>query len=190
MLMAQEVASSFLTADMKKIVNIGAGIGSFEAYAAPKNKDKKFIAGEFDEPSVAYSKAHRAHENVEYTSHSIATLKENHGLFDLAVSIDVIEHIKNYKSFLDEFATLADTALIVTPNRDFSLPIRMEKINGVLYPCYKHHVLEFNYGELYYILSMYYSTVKIYAQPNVYKKDIEEVGFYTNYERLFTLCKK
>ena len=188
MLMAQQVAASFITNDMHRIVNIGSGIGAFENYVAQQYHDKHFVASEFDRPSVEWSKENRAFANVDYCSDDIEVLLKKYGKFDLAVNIDVIEHVKNYKDFLDDFVRLSDRAIIATPNRDSTRMPRMVESGGGKHPLYPYHIREFNYGELYYILKMYYKNVKIFAQPDVFKPKIVEVGFYTTYERFFAYC--
>ena len=123
-------------------------------------------------------------KNVEYCTDDIPSLLNKHGKFDVAVTIDVIEHIQDYKSFLDEFVKLADKAIISTPNRDKDC-----EIEKLVKPSYSYHPYEFNSGELYFILKMYYKSVKLYSHPNPASEELVEVGIYSTYEKLIAVCE-
>ena len=185
MIVANKAIGKCFLNGIHKVVNIGSGVGTFEYYNAPNHKDVQFVASEFDIKSTKWTQENRALKNVIYTSDDIQTLLQKYGKFDLAVSIDVIEHIKNYKSFLDEFSLLADKAVISTPNRD-----RYKTIQELSHPPYPYHVQEFNVGELYYILKMYYSKVIIYSNKDPLSEELTEVGFYSEYEKLYAYCEK
>lgn len=171
--------------DAQTIVNIGAGIGTFENYAARLYPEKQFVASEFDKESIEYAKRERALDNVTFCSETMQTLLDKYKKFDIAVSVDVLEHVKDYKSFLDDFSKLADTAVIATPNRD-----RYSNKESLVSPPYEAHVQEWNAGELYFILKMYYKTVKLYSFPEPYSPEIKEVGLYSGYNKLIAYCKK
>ena len=185
MIVANKAIGRHFLGNAHKVVNIGSGVGTFEYYNAPLHKDVQFVASEFEIKSTKWTQENRQLDNVTYTSDDIQTLLQKYGKFDLAVSIDVIEHIKNYKSFLDEFSLLADKAVISTPNRD-----RYKTLQELSHPPYPYHVQEFNVGELYYILKMYYSKVIIYSNKDPLSEELTEVGFYSEYEKLYAYCEK
>ena len=118
--------------------------------------------------------------NVEYCTSSMDELKGRK--FDLAVTVDVLEHVKEYKQFLEEFSKLSDYAVISTPNRDRS-------ITELSKPTYEYHVQEFNAGELYFILKMFYKDVQLYSFPDPYKEDLVKVGLYSSYYKLVAVCR-
>ena len=179
------IGKHFLHNDIKKVVNIGSGVGTFEWYNAKEHPDIKFIASEFDEKSTQWVLDNRKLDNVIYCTDNIPTLLNKYGKFDLAINIDVIEHIKDYKSFLDEFSLLADKAIISTPNRD-----RYKNIQDLVSPPYKWHTQEFNAGELYFILKMYYNKVTLYSLKNPLDTELSQVGIYSGYEKLIAYCEK
>lgn len=185
MIVANKAIGKYFLNDVHKVVNIGSGVGTFEYYNAGHHKDIQFVASEFDIKSTKWVQENRPLDNVIFTSDDIQTLLQKYGKFDLAVSVDVIEHIKNYKSFLDEFSLLADKAVISTPNRD-----RYKTIQELSHPPYTYHVQEFNVGELYYILKMYYSKVVIYSNKDPLSEELSQVGFYSEYEKLYAYCEK
>lgn len=180
------IGKFFLNDKIRKVANIGSGVGTFEYYNAETNPDILFCASEFDTKSVEWCKENRPLRNVIYGSESISELleKNNGQKYDLAVCVDVIEHIKSYKAFLDEFSTLSDKAVITTPNRD-----RYCRKEELVSPPYEYHVQEFNAGEFYFILKMYYKKVTLYAMPDVDVPQLSNVGIYTTMTPLVAFCE-
>lgn len=185
MIVANKTIGKYFLNNKKNVVNIGAGVGTFENCNADSFPNINFVASEFDIPSTKWCQEYRNKDNVTYCTDDIKTLIQKYNKFDLAISIDVIEHIKNYKSFLDDFSQLSDYAVISTPNRD-----RFNCLNDLKSPPYKYHVQEFNIGELYFILKMYYKTVRIYSFQNPLIDKLTEVGIYSTYEKIIAYCEK
>ena len=177
------IGLKFLTGDIKRVVNIGSGVGTFENVNSKEHLDVEFLASEMDIKSTEWVKENRQFPNVRYCADSMTAILMENPKFDLAVTIDVIEHVADYKSFLDEFVLLADKAVIVTPNRD-------RDFTQIKKPSYKYHVQEFNAGELYFILRMYYRKVELYSAPDIYKTDLVPVGLYSTYHKLFAYCER
>lgn len=183
MVAVNKAIGDYFIGDAKKVVNIGAGVGTFEFNNAPKHSGTMFVASEFDRTSGDWAKENRPFDNVEYCSDGFDKLLSKHGKFDLAVTIDVIEHVKDYKAFLDGFVKLADRAVISTPNRD-----RYHNIQDLRKPPYPYHTHEFNAGELYFILKMYYKNVQLFSQINPASEELVKVGIYSDYEKLTAYC--
>ena len=181
----QIIGDKWITADVQSVVNIGSGIATFESLHARTHPNVQFLASEMDHSSTAWAKANRKYPNVNYCTDGMSDiLASNNGKkFDLAITVDVIEHVADYKSFLDDFSQLADRAVISTPNRDMDVALA----NG---PLYKAHVQEFNAGELYFILKMYYSKVELFSAPDPMKVHLIPVGIYSSYEKLYAYCEK
>lgn len=179
----QTIGNLFLTKDIHRVVNIGSGVATFENQNAQSHPAIQFVACEMDQSSTEWARSNRSFANVKYTSASMRDIIKNEGKFDLALTIDVIEHVADYKSFLDEFSQLADKAVISTPNRDMDIALARG-------PLYKHHVQEFNAGELFFILKMYYRKVELFSAPNPMKSELVPVGFYSTYEKLYAYCEK
>ena len=182
----RSIGEHWITPDVHRVVNIGSGVGTFEAQNALKHPSVQFVASEMDATSTEWAKENRSYPNVTYCTDSMEEIIKKcppQKKYDLAVSIDVIEHVADYKSFLDSFVQLADKAVISTPNRD--------RPSGQIYrPRYKMHVQEFDAGELYFILKMYYRKVELYSAPDVMKTDLISVGLYSSYDKLFAYCER
>ncbi|MCI5824483.1 MAG: methyltransferase domain-containing protein [Candidatus Gastranaerophilales bacterium] len=185
MIVVNKAIGKYFLKNQKNVINIGAGIGTFEYYNAEYHKNINFVSSELDSASIEYANLYRKKDNVIYCSEDMSAILNKYGKFDLAISVDVIEHVENYKEFLDDFSKLSDEAIIATPNRD-----RYYEIENLISPPYKYHVQEFNAGELYFILKMYYKDVKLYSLPNPLEETFKEVGIYSQYEKLVAYCKK
>ena len=185
MIVANKAVGKYFLHNVTNVINIGSGCGAFEWFNAKEHPEINFVASEFDKKSTQWAKENRRLDNVTYCTDNISQLLNKYGHFDLAVSIDVIEHIKDYKSFLDEFSLLANKAVICTPNRD-----RYKNVQDLVSPPFKRHTQEFNAGELYFILKMYYNKVTLYSLKNPLVTEISEVGIYSDYEKLIAYCEK
>lgn len=167
-----------------RVVNIGAGTGTFEWHAA-NNTDAQFIASEFDRDCVTWCKENRAHPNISYCSDTMDVLLSEHGEFDLAVSVDVIEHVADYAGFLTEFSALAPRALITTPNK-----ARNAKSLANLSPGYEQHVREWTAGEFYWVLRLFFRDVKLFAMPDVYSPEFVPIGPLSTMTPLVAVCER
>ncbi|MFT5695483.1 MAG: hypothetical protein ACI9QQ_001461 [Myxococcota bacterium] len=168
----------------KRVVNIGAGTGTFEWHAA-SDSDVQFTASEFDRDCVAWCKENRAHPNISYCSDTMGELLSEHGEFDLAVSVDVVEHVADYASFLTELSALAPRALITTPNK-----ARNAKSLANLSPGYEQHVREWTAGEFYWVLRLFYSDVKLFGMPDVYAPEFAPIGPLSTMTPLLAVCER
>jgi 2-polyprenyl-3-methyl-5-hydroxy-6-metoxy-1,4-benzoquinol methylase len=171
----------------KKVVVVGSGTATFEWYATQdsKNSNVVFVSSEFDRECVEWCKKNRRRKNIEYTSLSISELKKKYGKFDLAILVDVIEHVDDYGRFLSDFSSLADKAVITTPNKDRTLNASLAKS-----PEYYQHVREWNAGEFYWVLKVFYKKIDLYAMPNEYCEQFEEIGFMSTMTPLIAYCRK
>ena len=168
----------------KSIVTIGSGTGTFEWYAAEKYPNVKFISSEFDEECVEWCKKNRSRENITYTSLTMNELIFQYKRFDLAVCVDVIEHINDYPVFLNSFSGLANYAIISTPNkaRDF-------ESYSAKSPKYYQHVREWTAGEFYWILRVFYDKVSLYAMPDPYEPEVKRIGILSKMTPLIAVCE-
>ncbi len=182
-MIALNQAISCFVKDAKTVVNIGSGTGTFEWFAASKFKNTKFIASELDEECTRWCRENRQLKNIEYVSMSMQEISKKYGEFDLAIAVDVIEHVKDYKKFLTEFSILSNRAVITTPNkaRDFESLIASP-------PKYYQHVREWTAGEFYWVLKMFYSVVELYSMPNPFIAELKKIGILSNMTPLIALC--
>lgn len=173
-----------LLKDKKTVVNIGCGIGTFENIHAPNNPGVQYLACDYDPASIDWCIDNRAYDNVEYRTCTMSDILLEKRTFDVALAVDVIEHLENYKGFLDEFSQLSNQAIITTPNRE-----RYSTWESLLRPQYPFHVQEFNPGELFFILKMYYEDVALFTL-NYSTTELEKIGLYTRLPQLIAYCRK
>lgn len=168
----------------KSIVTIGAGTGTFEWHAADKHPNIKFVSSEFDKECVEWCKNNRSKDNITYTSLGIKELLLEYKKFDLVVCVDVIEHISDYPSFLNSFSSLADRAIITTPNK--SRDFESYTANS---PIYYQHVREWTAGELYWVLRTFYDKVSLYSMPDPYEPEVRKIGILSKMTPLIAVCE-
>ena len=170
--------------DAIKIVNVGSGTGTFELFASTDPK-RHLVASEFDPDCITWCKKNRPRENITYCSLSMTDLLDKYRGFDLAVCVDVIEHVADFRSFLGDFAMLANRAIITTPNRDRDLDAARRGT-----PDYYQHVREWDAGELYWVLKNYYGKVTLYSMPDPYVPATKEIGFMSTLSPLIAVCER
>ncbi|MBW2725442.1 MAG: methyltransferase domain-containing protein [Deltaproteobacteria bacterium] len=171
-------------APAKRIVNIGAGTGTFEWFAS-EDPEIEFVASEFDRECVRWCRENRQRKNITYCSDTIGDLLANRDRFDLAVSVDVIEHVSDYAEFLREFSQLADRAIVTTPNKG-----RRHASLTAMPPAYEQHVREWTAGEFYWVLRSFYAEVQLYAMPDVYTPVTREIGPLSTLTPLIAVCSR
>ena len=170
--------------DAKKIVNIGSGTGTFEWFVSV-DETLKLVASEYDSDCVKWCNDNRQRENITYCSKNMNEIIQNYGTFDLAVSVDVIEHIKDFGGFLRNFSLLADRAIITTPNKT-----RNQKSLIAAPPQYYQHVREWAPGELYWVLKVFYEEVTLYSMKDPFVPNAEKIGFHSGLSPLIAVCRK
>lgn len=192
MIATNKVMVDLLGPDDKKIVNIGAGTGTFEYLAAKKHPGRTFVASEFDTDCVQWCRQHRRLDNIIFTSLTFDELKQQYGTFDCAVSADVIEHVADYASFLRSMKDLAPNAIIATPNKDRTIKDAIAAV-----PHYYQHTREWDAGEFYWILKCFYSDVKLYSIAVYEDKEnldmrvkFKEVGLLSTHPKLIARCRR
>jgi 2-polyprenyl-3-methyl-5-hydroxy-6-metoxy-1,4-benzoquinol methylase len=183
MLSLNQAAARFI-GPARQIVNIGAGTGAFEWFVSV-DPSLDLVASEFDPDCVRWCRENRQRENIRYCSADMAVLRDEYGGFDLAVAVDVIEHVGDFGAFLGEFSHLADRAIITTPNRART---SANPVAGP--PAYYQHVREWTAGEFYWVLRAFYSRVELHAMPDVHVPATQEVGLDTELTPLIAVCER
>jgi len=168
----------------KHIVNIGAGTGSFEDFAAV-DRTLELVASELDQDCVRWCRENRQRENVTYSSMDMQELLSEYGVFDLAIAVDVIEHVEDFGGFLQAFSRLADRAIVTTPNK-----ARSHKSLTASPPTYYQHVREWTAGEFYWVLRAFYEDVELHAMPDPYVPITQRVGLQSSMTPLIAVCRK
>jgi len=170
-----------LLGDHKNILEVGCGTGCF-AWHAAQDPSRRITASEMDKKALDWAKANRSLPNIQYCSKWLNEFTPN--AYDVVVSIDVIEHVKEYVSFLKDFSKVAPDAIISTPNKD-----RDASHAEASPPKYKHHVREWTAGEFYWILRTFYKDVKLYSKPDPLKIECVPINVLSALTPLIGVCK-
>lgn len=150
-------ASSFVSQSMVLDVACNEGYGSL--YFA--RKGAKFVVG----CDISKAFCHRAkkgpkHSNCDFVVCDAEKLPFKNDVFDVVVSLETIEHLNNYRSFLKRCAHVmkkSSTLILSSPNK---------KATSMLFkrpPNYKH-VKEFYITELVSHLQVYFNDILVYGQ--------------------------
>jgi spore maturation protein CgeB len=180
-MVALNYAIASLVGPWKEIIEIGGGTGVF-AYEVSADPTRRIVCCERDEEALNYARRHRWRTNITYTSEDAASLTER---FELAVAVDVIEHVKDFRKFVDMCACLAPNAILTTPNKNREG--NGSKMSGP--PEYYQHVREWTAGELYWILRAFYRDVDLYSMPNPYVPSVIPVDVVSKLTPLIAVCK-
>jgi 2-polyprenyl-3-methyl-5-hydroxy-6-metoxy-1,4-benzoquinol methylase len=124
----------------RRIVELGGGTGCF-AYEVSVDPKRFVLCSDFDNEAIRWARKNRSRENIKYLDRPVTP---DDGPFDLLVAIDVIEHLQDYRSFLETCVSLAPRAIITTPNKS-----RDQQSATASPPSYYQHVREWTAGEFY-----------------------------------------
>jgi len=144
----------------KVVLDIACGTGYGSKYLL-SYKPKMVYGVDISEEAIAYAKDNFKSKKLIFKVGNATDLKDfNNILFDLVVSFETIEHIKNYNKFLKEINRLlkADGCLLIsTPNRKYSSPNSLKPLNP-------YHVKEFLPMEFKILLTKYFNNVELFGQ--------------------------
>ncbi len=133
---------------------------------------------DIDEKAIHQSKQNFKANNLVYLTKNGTSTNFDSLKFDCIVSLETIEHTKDYKDLLAEFKRIlkADGVLYLsTPNRLISSP------DGIIKNPF--HTQEWSPNELEKLLKIFFTNVKLYGQQNNrYSKEKKPLSYYV--ERL------
>ncbi len=150
-------AATQLIGNTKSILEVGCGTGMF-SYFASQDKSRQIVASEFNNGARRWAQENRASENIKYCNLALEDFDIDS--FDLAVAIEVIEHLDDFGSFLLKLQRVAPAAIISTPNKNRSA---FDSIANT--PIFSQHVREWTTGEFYWVLRCFYDDVQLYTLP-------------------------
>jgi len=164
--------TSLIEENEKSILEIGSGTGLF-AYETAKDLTRKIVASEFNNGAREWSMSHRSRNNIQYCQYPLSKFSCDE--FDLVVTIEVIEHLDNYSSFLNDLSLVAPTLIVTTPNKNRS---PFDSIENT--PMYGEHCREWTAGEFYWVLRCFFDQVDLYTIPDL-KKQINNLKLNNTY---------
>jgi len=160
----------------KSVVDIGCGarMGPYilAEYAV------KVVGIDHSREAIFYDAKNWPRGNISYMVADALSLPVKSHTFDAVVSLEVIEHIDAYETYLGEVSRILKEAgifVISTPNRYVASPEGTLSNPG--------HIREFDLGEFKSILGRYFPSINIYGQFPSQK--IQQIEFYRreNYQR-------
>lgn len=142
----------------KKVIELGCAYG-YGTYLLSKFGAKKIIAYDNDKKSLSYAEKKYKNKSISYIKADLESLRLAKKKFDVAVSFEVIEHLKNPKRFLKMVCScLKDEGIffVSTPNR------YMSSYDGDK-PSNPYHIKEYYPKEFRELLLRYFGKVDLYG---------------------------
>jgi len=160
----------------KKVLDVACGSG-YGSKLLLDNGAKEVIGVDISKESILYAKEKYQQKELGFFRGDATHLKEfKNESFDVIVSFETIEHLKEYHKYLSEINRLLKKKalfLVSTPNKKFSSPNSKKPLNPF-------HYIEFNLNDFKKILWIHFDYVEIYGQDlqNLYQKFLKRLGLY------------
>lgn len=138
----------------KVVLDVGCG----EGYGANllAEQAKKVMAVDGSQEAIEHARGIYLKDNLEYRAMDAAQLDFTGGSFDLVVAIELIEHLKEYRKFLDGVCRVLSSSGIFI----LSTP-RLNNASSGHLAANPYHVNEFTLSEFADLLHEYFYTVEI-----------------------------
>lgn len=150
-------ASKFV--NNKKMLDIACGCG-YGTYYFMRKGAKSAVGGDISAESIECAKNCYQHAGLSYQLFDAEKLPFPNDYFDLIVSFETIEHLKNPRAFLSDCKrVLKHTGVFVcsTPNKE------IEPVNTDGKPVNKYHIREFNVKEFIDLVNEYFKNSETYG---------------------------
>jgi len=146
----------------KRVLDAGCGAGYGSAELA--DVAESVTAIDIAPAAVEYARAHYALPNLAFEQASCTQLPYADGAFDLVVGFEVIEHLENWRDFLQEVRRVlapAGQLIVSTPNRLYYTESRgTEGANPF-------HVHEFDFDEFTRELKQFFPYVSMFLENHI-----------------------
>ena len=157
----------------KKVLDIACGTG-YGSYCLSTTGEALSVLGvDLDMNAIRYATHRYKNEHVSFKQGNAESFTMENTLFDLIVSFETIEHLPNYKKFLQNIKKQLDQ------NGYFivSTPLSAMELNNK--PGNPYHVQEWGFKKFQEIVSEYFKIDKVYLQlyQNEFKNDITITNF-------------
>lgn len=157
----------------KIVLDVASGSGYGTDFLL-KNGAKKVIGLDISNEAINYAKNVYKKQDLSFIQGEATNLPFHDEWFDIIVSFETIEHLRDYRRFLTECCrVLKKSGLFIcsTPNKRVSSPYTKKPSNPF-------HVKEFYIDEFYNLLDRYFVENRLYGQENInlIKKRIFRLG--------------
>ncbi len=158
----------------KNVLDIACGTG-YGSKMLALGGAKSVLGGDIDQESIALARAKYQQAGVRFEVMNGIEMAAEDGSFEVVISFETIEHIKEAEKFVAELARVLKSQgrlILSTPNR-----IATKKL-GIKNP---FHVREFNREELWAILKNDFEEVKFYGQRPLARLKLKQKFFQKAY---------
>ena len=161
-------ASAFV--QNKVVLDCACGMGYGSNYL--KGKASMVIGGDISREAIKSAKSFYKQEELFFLQLDATKLPFSENTFDVIVSLETIEHLESYKSFLSECVRVLKTGgtfICTTPNRHrLILPFRK--------PVWPFHTHEFTVREFHNLVRAFFRVEGLFYQPSSLKAIILSLG--------------
>ncbi len=154
----------------KVVLDCACGMGYGSNYL--KGKASMVIGGDISREAVKYAKNLYKQEGLFFLQLDATKLPFCDNFFDVIISLETIEHLENYKSFLCECIRVlkrGGTFICSTPNR-YRLIFPFKK------PLGPFHVHEFTVNEVRELMGKFFQIERLFYQPLSFRDRILGLG--------------
>jgi len=179
-------ANKFIS-DNLNILDVACGVGYGSYFLAISNVNSIIYGVDISDKALKIAKKYYICNNVKYIKADVLNMPFEENRFDLIISFETIEHIKNGSKYLMEVKrVLKEEGIFIcsTPNKEFTS-----------HP--KYHVNEYLPEEFYLLLQSEFKHVKKYFQftraeeyKTVKEKDIRQKGIISGLKKIIPFKKQ
>jgi len=154
-------ASRFVKGKVCLDLGCGTGYGSFFLL---KKGAKIVIGGDKSEKALLYANNYyksKQEKSLEFVYLNATSLPFVDNFFDVVISFELIEHLKDHETFLSEIKRVLKKGgilILSTPNR---------RVGSIILTDWKYHIHEFSKGELLNSVNKHFVCSKIYGQGSL-----------------------
>lgn len=152
----------------KRVLDIACGSGYGSHILETQGKAKKVIGVDLSAEAVTHAKNEHKETSIDFLRGTIVNIPFPQAQFDIVVSFETIEHVKNCEGTLAEISRVlrpGGMLIISTPNRKLSSPGKSISDR----PDNPFHLIEYTKDEFTLLLSDYFEVIQIYGQRKLTK---------------------
>jgi len=166
----------------KVVLDIACGAGYGSSFLKKKGA-KMVVGGDVNRDAVEYAKEHYKGEELVFLRLDAMNLPFSKSTFDVIVSFETIEHLKDNRRFLSACKeVLKKSGLFIC-----STPNSLVTLSDLGRPLNPFHVHEFTVKEFFDLLSEYFRYVNIYVQDFLTLRQIIMYKLYGSGTRFLSL---